>query len=94
MKKILTLLFTTMLFAGVLLFPGKTIAQTFKIGGHLGSTNSRFVITLKSDFNFNDKLNELGFTITKKVPDGVKEIYTLVKTGIITDPFEQKFRNI
>ena len=42
-----------------------------------------------------DKIkNELGYTITKKVPDGIKEIYTLVKTGIITDPFEQKFRNI
>jgi nucleoside-diphosphate-sugar epimerase len=44
--------------------------------------------------NFDKIKNELGFTITKKVPDGVKEIYTLVKTGIITDPYEQKFRNI
>ncbi|MDQ6757249.1 MAG: NAD(P)-dependent oxidoreductase [Bacteroidota bacterium] len=44
--------------------------------------------------NFDKIKNELGFTITKKVPDGVKEIYKLVKTGIITDPFEQKFRNI
>ena len=44
--------------------------------------------------NFDKIKNELGFTITKKVPDGVKEIYTLVRTGIITDPYEQKFRNI
>ncbi len=44
--------------------------------------------------NFDKIKNELGFTITKKVPDGVKEIYSLVKTGIIADPFEQKFRNI
>ena len=44
--------------------------------------------------NFDKIKNDLGFSITKKVPDGVKEIYTLVKTGIITDPFEQKFRNI
>ena len=44
--------------------------------------------------NFDKIKNELGFTITKKVPDGIKEIYTLVKTGIITDPFEQRFRNI
>lgn len=44
--------------------------------------------------NFDKIKNELGFTITKKVPDGVKEIYALVKTGIITDTFEQKFRNI
>lgn len=43
--------------------------------------------------NFDKIKNELGYTITKKVPDGVKEIYTLVKTGIITDPFSQKFRN-
>ena len=32
-----------------------------------------------------------GFTITKKVPDGVK-IYTLLKTGVVTDSFSQKFR--
>lgn len=44
--------------------------------------------------NFDKIKNELGFTITKKVPDGVKEIYALVKSGIITDTFEQKFRNI
>lgn len=44
--------------------------------------------------NFDKIKNELGFSITKKVPDGIKEIYTLVKSGIITDPFEQKYRNI
>jgi nucleoside-diphosphate-sugar epimerase len=44
--------------------------------------------------NFDKIKNELGFTITKKVPDGVKEVYALLKTGIVTDPFEQKFRNI
>jgi nucleoside-diphosphate-sugar epimerase len=44
--------------------------------------------------NFDKIKNELGFTITKKVPDGIKEIYTLVRSGIINDPFEQKFRNI
>ncbi len=44
--------------------------------------------------NFEKIKNELGFTITKKVPHGIKEIYTLVKTGIISDPFGQKFRNI
>lgn len=44
--------------------------------------------------NFDKIKNELGFAITKKVPDGVKEIYSLIKTGIIADPFEQKFRNI
>ncbi len=44
--------------------------------------------------NFDKIKNELGFTITKTVPDGVKEIYTLLKTGIVTDSFAQKFRNI
>ena len=44
--------------------------------------------------NFDKIKNELGFTITKKVPDGIREIYTLVRSGIITDPYEQKFRNI
>ncbi|RYY64074.1 MAG: NAD(P)-dependent oxidoreductase, partial [Chitinophagaceae bacterium] len=34
--------------------------------------------------NFDKIKNELGFTITKKVPDGVKEIYTLLSTGIVT----------
>lgn len=44
--------------------------------------------------NFDKIKNELGFTITKTVPDGVKEIYQLLKTGIVTDSFSQKFRNI
>ena len=44
--------------------------------------------------NFDKITNELGFSITKKVPDGIKEIYSLLKSGIITDSFIQKFRNI
>ncbi len=44
--------------------------------------------------NFDKIKNELGFTITKTVPDGVKEIYLLLKTGIVTDSFGPKFRNI
>ncbi len=44
--------------------------------------------------NFEKIKNELGYTITKKVPQGVKEIYSLLKTGIVTDSFQQKFRNI
>lgn len=44
--------------------------------------------------NFDKIKNELGFTNTKIVPDGIKEIYTLLKTRIITDPFAQKFQNI
>ena len=44
--------------------------------------------------NFDKIEKELGFTITKKVPDGIREIYSLVKTEIIDDPYGQKFRNI
>ena len=44
--------------------------------------------------NFDKIYGQLGFTITKKVPQGIKEIYTLLKAGIITDPFSQKFKNI
>jgi len=44
--------------------------------------------------NFDKIKNELGYTITKKVPDGVKEIYTLIKAGIVKDSFATKYRNI
>ncbi|MEP6615537.1 MAG: NAD(P)-dependent oxidoreductase [Ginsengibacter sp.] len=44
--------------------------------------------------NFDKIRDELGYTITKKVPEGIKEIYTLVRSGIITDPFDKKFRNV
>jgi nucleoside-diphosphate-sugar epimerase len=48
------------------------------------------------DYRVNsDKIkNELGFTITKKVPDGIREIYTLIKTGVIDDSYGPKYRNI
>jgi nucleoside-diphosphate-sugar epimerase len=48
------------------------------------------------DYRVNcDKIkNELGFTITKKVPDGVREIIKLMRSGIITDPLSIKFRNV
>ncbi len=48
------------------------------------------------DYRVNcDKIKkELGFTITKKVPDGVKEIYKIISSGLIADPFAQQFKNI
>lgn len=48
------------------------------------------------DYRVNcDKIrDELGFTITKKVPDGIREIAKLMQSGIITDAYSQKFRNI
>lgn len=48
------------------------------------------------DYRVNcDKIKkELGFEITKKVPDGIREITKLMRSGIITDAHSQKFRNI
>src|SRR5687767_2579816 len=48
------------------------------------------------DYRVNcDKIKkDLGFTITKKVPDGVREIIKLMDSGMITDAYSQKFRNI
>lgn len=38
--------------------------------------------------------DELGFRITKRVPDGIREIRKVVGSGVITDTFAQAFRNI
>lgn len=48
------------------------------------------------DYRVNcDKIkNQLGFTITKRVPDGIREVIRLMRSGIITDPHSQKFRNV
>jgi nucleoside-diphosphate-sugar epimerase len=36
----------------------------------------------------------LNFSITKKVPDGLKEIHSLLKDGLISDPYSSKYKNI
>lgn len=48
------------------------------------------------DYRVNcDKIkNELGFKITKKVSDGIREIINIMNNGLITDAYSQKFRNI
>jgi nucleoside-diphosphate-sugar epimerase len=48
------------------------------------------------DYRVNcDKIKEeLGFSITKKVPDGITEIIKMIRSGLITDPHSAKFRNI
>jgi nucleoside-diphosphate-sugar epimerase len=48
------------------------------------------------DYRVNcDKIkNELGFSITKKVPTGIQEIIKLMQSGIITDPHSKKFSNV
>jgi nucleoside-diphosphate-sugar epimerase len=44
--------------------------------------------------NFDKIQQQLGFTITKRVPDGIREIIKLMQSGLITDTHAQKFRNI
>ena len=44
--------------------------------------------------DFSKISNELGFKITKTVPDGIAEIKKVVESGIIDDTYGQKFRNI
>lgn len=44
--------------------------------------------------NFDKIHQDLGYSVTKTVSDGIKEIYSLIKTGIIIDPFSERFRNI
>jgi nucleoside-diphosphate-sugar epimerase len=38
--------------------------------------------------------NQLGFSITKKVIDGIKEINNLLDNKIIADPYDKKYSNI
>jgi len=44
--------------------------------------------------NFSKIKSQLGFSITKRVPEGIKEIIKMMRSGIITDPHSEKFRNI
>ena len=44
--------------------------------------------------DFSKIKNELGFKITKTVPDGIREIKKVVASGIIKDTYGQKYRNI
>jgi len=44
--------------------------------------------------NFGKIVSELGFVISKKVPEGIDEIYRSIKLGIVDDPDDQRFYNI
>ena len=44
--------------------------------------------------DFSKIKNELGFEITKNVPDGIREIKKIVESGIIHDCYSSKFKNI
>ncbi|MDC0533092.1 NAD(P)-dependent oxidoreductase [Candidatus Pelagibacter sp.] len=62
--------------------------------------NSRIKYIVKKDdprdYRVNsDKIkNELGFKITKKVPDGIIEINRLIQEKIVQDPENQKYYNV
>jgi nucleoside-diphosphate-sugar epimerase len=36
---------------------------------------------------------QLGFEITRRVPDGVKELYSLISSGLISEPYSKKYCN-
>jgi nucleoside-diphosphate-sugar epimerase len=38
--------------------------------------------------------NDLGFKITKRVPDGLREIHKILEYEIISDPYLNKYKNI
>ena len=37
---------------------------------------------------------ELGFKVTRRVPDGIREVMEVVRLGIVSDPDDQRFYNI
>ena len=44
--------------------------------------------------NFDKIQKELGFEVSKTVPDGIQEVKELVSSGIIQDPEDQRYYNI
>lgn len=43
--------------------------------------------------NFTKIKNELGFSITKTVPNGLMEIHRILKDGLISDPYSKIYKN-
>lgn len=44
--------------------------------------------------NFNKIRNELGFQISKRVPDGIKEVIEIIRSGVIQDTEDQRYYNV
>jgi nucleoside-diphosphate-sugar epimerase len=44
--------------------------------------------------DFSKIKNELGFSITKTVPQGLLEIHQILNDGLISDPYSKTYRNI
>ncbi len=38
--------------------------------------------------------NQLGFSITKRVPDGIRQIKEIIQSGLITNPDDDRYKNI
>ncbi len=44
--------------------------------------------------NFDKIKSELGFEITKTVPDGIREIHEILKFGLLNNPYSDNYKNI
>lgn len=44
--------------------------------------------------SFSKIKEELGFEITKKVPEGIHQVKTIIEEGILINPDDQKYKNI
>jgi nucleoside-diphosphate-sugar epimerase len=44
--------------------------------------------------DFSKIKNELGFKVTRKVPDGMREIFRILKDGIISEPYSKAYQII
>lgn len=44
--------------------------------------------------DFSKIQKSLGFKASKRVPDGIREIYKILKDGLISDPYSKAFQNI
>ena len=44
--------------------------------------------------NFDKIRKELGFDVSKTVPDGIREVKEIVRSGVIHDPEDQRYYNI
>ena len=74
-------LFIALIFLnGILAFSYQANSQTFKASVYYGSAETTLVVVLRPDFDFNDKITEVGFTIqVPKVVGGFP-----IQTPIIT----------
>lgn len=43
--------------------------------------------------DFSKIANELGFTVTRTVPDGIREVIDVLRDGFLVDPYDPKFGN-